>query len=360
MWRRDLPPPVPSATAHPPGSPRPSITSLSASRSPARVLPPLRAMPCQRPVRQYAYAMPGLSSYRVQPDHRPQPRHRGFPQDCSLCHSTAHWLGAVFDHSKTVSRSPARTSPACATCHSNGAIYRPERTCASCHLKDFKSAASPNHVSERLPPDLRNLPYHRGVEPGFLQPQHHLFPLTGAHVSVPCASCHVANNYIPYPTDCYSCHKTDYPAATIRITSGFPTTCATCHTTTTWAGATFTHTGSPSTPGRTPMSGPPAPIATPIPVTTRSFPASPAIPMTRRTPTLAIAECSQVRLRPHYLLLLSPDRNGGPMMRVIALALLLIGASGAQETRPSFRIKYVAEGAVYIEGGRAAGSRRRE
>ena len=43
-------------------------------------------------------------------------------------------------------------------------------------------------------------------------------------------------------------------------------------------------------------------------------------------------------------------------MRWIPSALLLLaGAALAQEDRPSFRLKYVAEGAVYIEGGRAAG-----
>ena len=49
------------------------------------------------------------------------------------------------------------------------------------------------------------------------------------------------------PTDCYSCHKTDYTGVQNpnHVTSGFPTTCATCHTTTTWAGATFNHTWFP-------------------------------------------------------------------------------------------------------------------
>jgi len=43
-------------------------------------------------------------------------------------------------------------------------------------------------------------------------------------------------------------------------------------------------------------------------------------------------------------------------MRFIPIALLLLAnAAPAQEDRPSFRIKYVADGAVYVEGGRAAG-----
>ena len=39
------------------------------------------------------------------------PKHSaaGFSTHCATCHSTATWAGAVFDHSKTPSRSPART-----------------------------------------------------------------------------------------------------------------------------------------------------------------------------------------------------------------------------------------------------------
>jgi hypothetical protein len=43
------------------------------------------------------------------------------------------------------------------------------------------------------------------------------------------------------------------------------------------------------------------------------------------------------------------------MRWIPAAVLLFAAASQAQETRPSFRIKYVAEDAVYIEGGRSSG-----
>jgi hypothetical protein len=77
------------------------------------------------------------------------------------------------------------------------------------------------------------------------------FPLTGKHTTVACASCHVNNNYTSVPTDCFSCHKTDYQTTTNpnHTAAGFPTTCQTCHTTTAWTGATFNHTWFPTNHG---------------------------------------------------------------------------------------------------------------
>ena len=56
------------------------------------------------------------------------------------------------------------------------------------------------------------------------------------------------NNYTTVPTDCYSCHRTDYQTTTNpnHAAAGFPTTCQTCHTTTSWQGATFNHTWFPT------------------------------------------------------------------------------------------------------------------
>ena len=69
------------------------------------------------------------------------------------------------------------------------------------------------------------------------------FPLTGAHTTVACATCHVNNNYTTLPTDCYGCHTKDFNGTTNpnHAKSGFPTTCAVCHNTTTWLNATFDH-----------------------------------------------------------------------------------------------------------------------
>jgi predicted CXXCH cytochrome family protein len=66
-------------------------------------------------------------------------------------------------------------------------------------------------------------------------------------VTVACTACHINNTFAGTPTDCYSCHKTDYTTTNNpnHVAANFPTTCATCHTTTAWTGATFTHSQFP-------------------------------------------------------------------------------------------------------------------
>jgi hypothetical protein len=88
-----------------------------------------------------------------------------------------------------------------------------------------------------------------------------IFPLTGAHVSVACATCHVNKVYAGLPTSCGNavCHLKDYNATTnpAHASAGFPLDCTTCHTTTAWSPSTFAHdpyfpisAGSHHAPGR--------------------------------------------------------------------------------------------------------------
>ena len=180
-----------------------------------------------------------------------------FPQDCTLCHTTTTWLNATFDHSTTsFPLTGAHTTVACATCHTDNYAGTLPTTCYGCHTQDYNNTATvggsvPNHVSGGYPTDCTmchttatwlNATFNHNNTP---------FPLTGAHVSVPCASCHIGGVYAGTPTDCYSCHKADYAGTTNpnHAAAGFPTTCATCHTTTSWLGATFNHTWFPMNHG---------------------------------------------------------------------------------------------------------------
>ena len=176
----------------------------------------------------------------------------GFSQDCTQCHTTATWLNATFNHNATsFPLTGAHTSVACATCHTDNYAGTLPTTCYGCHQKDFTNTANitgvPNHVTLGYPQDCTvchttatwlNATFNHNNTP---------FPLTGAHVSVPCNSCHIGGVFAGTPTDCYSCHKADYAGTTNpnHAAAGFPTTCATCHTTTSWAGATFNHTWFP-------------------------------------------------------------------------------------------------------------------
>jgi hypothetical protein len=176
----------------------------------------------------------------------------GFPTDCTLCHTTISWTGATFNHATTgFPLTGAHLNVACSSCHVNNNYSLTNTTCVSCHLKDFQGTTNPNHVAAGFPQQCELCHTTTAWQPSSFNHNNTPFPLTGAHTTVACASCHVNNNYTSVPTDCYSCHKTDYQSTTNpnHQAAGFPTTCQTCHTTTTWSGATFSHTWFPTNHG---------------------------------------------------------------------------------------------------------------
>ena len=169
-----------------------------------------------------------------------------FPTDCTVCHSTATWLSASFNHASTGwALTGAHVTVACSSCHVNNNYSLTSTACVTCHQTDYNNAITPvNHVQLGFPTTCDVC--HNTVvwTAGTFNHNNTPFPLTGAHTTVPCASCHVNNNYTSLPTDCYSCHRVDYQGTNNpnHAAAGFPTTCQTCHTTAAWTGATFNHT----------------------------------------------------------------------------------------------------------------------
>jgi nitrate/TMAO reductase-like tetraheme cytochrome c subunit len=125
----------------------------------------------------------------------------------------------------------------CATCHTAGYDGTPT-ACYSCHRTDYDSADTPDH--EGFPTTCESCHSTSAWQPASFNHAATSFPLTGAHTSVPCASCHAAG-YDGTPTACYSCHRSDYEGADDPDHADFPTTCQNCHTTTGWEPATFNH-----------------------------------------------------------------------------------------------------------------------
>jgi hypothetical protein len=169
----------------------------------------------------------------------------GLPQQCEMCHSTSNWTSASFDHSTTGwPLTGAHTALQCSQCHANGNYKLTNTACVACHLTDFQNTNNPNHASAGFPQQCDVCHNTTAWMPATFNHNNTSFPLTGAHTAVPCANCHVNNNYTTVPTDCYSCHKADYSGANNpnHVSAGFPTTCAVCHSTTNWLGATFNHT----------------------------------------------------------------------------------------------------------------------
>jgi hypothetical protein len=180
--------------------------------------------------------------------YNPNHAQAGFSQQCSTCHNTTAWAGATFNHNSTpFSLTGAHVSTQCATCHKNNVYAGLPTACASCHLTNYNSTNNPNHAQAGFPQDCSLCHSTTSFVGAAFNHNKTPFPLTGAHVSAGCASCHKNNVYAGLSTNCISCHLVDYNG-TINpnhTSAGFPQLCSTCHNTTAWTGATFNHSTTP-------------------------------------------------------------------------------------------------------------------
>lgn len=179
---------------------------------------------------------------------RAQPPHAasGFsPTACASCHTTTAWPGATFDHSTTAfPLAGAHATAPCASCHGDGVYHGKSTACQSCHMADYSGAAL-NHTAAGFAASAC-ASCHTGTTTWTGATYNHAataFPLTGAHRTTTCVSCHGDAVFATKSTACIACHQTDYNnAVPNHAAAGFATSaCATCHTTTAWAGATFDH-----------------------------------------------------------------------------------------------------------------------
>ncbi len=164
----------------------------------------------------------------------------GFPTGCAVCHTTSNWTSATFNHATVFPLTGAHATLQCAQCHTNNNYTTLPTDCYGCHKADFTGTTNPNHVTAGFPTSCVTCHNTTSWNNAVFNHNNTPFPLTGAHVSVPCASCHVNNNYTTLPTDCYSCHTKDFTGTTNpnHVSAGFPTTCTLCHTTSTWTTST--------------------------------------------------------------------------------------------------------------------------
>lgn len=170
----------------------------------------------------------------------------GFSTDCAPCHSTNGWQPATFDHEP---KFPIATGShrgkwnACSDCHTNPVSYA-DFSCTNCHEHN-KTDMDREHqgVSGYIYQSRECFACHpRGEAEGAFNHQTSIFPLTGSHLTLDCASCHVTT-YANTPSDCYTCHTQGYQTQT-RLShqdAGFGTNCTECHNTTNWAQTTFNH-----------------------------------------------------------------------------------------------------------------------
>jgi hypothetical protein len=146
-----------------------------------------------------------------------------FPGDCAACHSATGWGDVTFDHAQTgFALTGGHATPACAACHPNGRFVGTPTSCVGCHAADDAHDGSFGKDCAAC---------HKTMTWSAWTFDHakSSFPLTGAHRSVSCQSCHAGGRYKGTPTTCAACHAR--PASHGTILSGG---CASCHSTTAW------------------------------------------------------------------------------------------------------------------------------
>src|SRR6267378_308216 len=192
----------------------------------------------------------------------------GFPTTaaaCAQCHTITKWVDGKFDHAAfgfPLTNSHALVAnggkvPSCASCHLNNnySLTTMPNDCGNsgCHLTDWQKTNNPTHSTSGPTFAVGNCSTcHNTISWTTAIFDHSTtgFLLTNGHANVPCAACHVSNNYTLTiaPTECGNsgCHLTTWKQTNnpMHSTSGpafQPTNCATCHTTKGWDSASFDH-----------------------------------------------------------------------------------------------------------------------
>lgn len=178
------------------------------------------------------------------PDHR----ELGFSTDCASCHTLdPDWRPATFrEHDDLYfpifSGEHGGVWDDCMECHPVAGDFT-IFTCITCHTNpgtDNEHGGVNGYVYE----SNACLACHpTGSEDTFNHNDTN-FPLRGAHSNIDCLQCH-ANGFEGTPTDCFSCHESDYVNANNpdHVQSQFSTDCTLCHTDVAWRPATFDHDG---------------------------------------------------------------------------------------------------------------------
>ncbi len=166
----------------------------------------------------------------------------GISTQCENCHTTNGWKPSTFNHSTTgFELAGGHNLPDCSSCHS-GSTSNASSDCYSCHSSNYASA--PEHTAQNYPKDCQQCHNTTDWKQVTFNHDNTQFPLTGSHKSVDCSACHTSG-YAGIPTECVSCHKTDYNNTSNpnHSASGFSTQCEDCHTTKGWTPSTFDHDG---------------------------------------------------------------------------------------------------------------------
>jgi hypothetical protein len=161
--------------------------------------------------------------------HQKDDAHNGdLGTNCGSCHRPTTWSDVTFNHNSVFALVGKHASLNCAACHTTpGQFAGLPTNCVGCHLKDDAHGGQfgTDCGSCHNPTSWTNATFDHSKSG---------FPLTGAHTSLPCTSCHTGGKFTGLSPACSSCH------AEPAVHAGqFGTNCSTCHSTSAWLPASF-------------------------------------------------------------------------------------------------------------------------
>ena len=200
----------------------------------------VRAVPRQQQLQPHQRGL--LNCHQTDYNGTTNPPHMsaGFPQDCSICHTTTDWTGATFNHATTgFTLTGAHTTPAVRAVPRQQQLQSDQhRLLSTATSSDYNGTSQPAAQDRWLPQDCTLC--HNTTATGLgahVQPRHH-----GLHADR--RARHHAVRAVPrqqqlqpdqrrllqLPPDRLQRHQ---QSARIKA-AGFPQDCSTCHTTTDW------------------------------------------------------------------------------------------------------------------------------
>jgi len=174
------------------------------------------------------------------------PHQGAFGQDCRHCHNNQNWqnvrLAEDFDHAKTGFPLKGKHQTVdCAKCHTSGRYTTPLKAdqCRDCHV-DYHQGQFQDRPDQGMCESCHAATGFLPAQFALTDHQQSRYPLSGAHLAVPCNECHVKTTIRSRQTpkfdfsdlSCQGCH-TDPHEGQFRAKMG-SAGCETCHSRNDW------------------------------------------------------------------------------------------------------------------------------